>query len=96
MNLAGPADGDLNVKVELAQDRTSLGTRAWLKCPVCSSRRRHLYWLNNQLKCRECHRSIRYYIHTLPAGRFKREVAVPMLKAAGIARRKKMPESSKL
>jgi len=30
--------------------------RWWLICDCCGSRRRHLYFLHGQLKCRRCHR----------------------------------------
>lgn len=85
LDLVGPAGEVVTVTVELTEDYTSLGVRTWFKCPSCGSRRRHLYWLDQQLQCRACHRTIRYFIHTLPAGQWKRKVAVPVLKTGAVA-----------
>ena len=95
LDLVTNAGETVRVNLKLTQDRTSMGLRTWLQCPACSSRRRHLYWLGDQLKCRECHRNIRYLIHTIAAGRFKRDIAIPVLKAA-LAARRMDPQPSRL
>ena len=53
--------------------------RWWLICKGCGSRRRHLYLLRGELRCRRCH-GLLYHQQTLPHCRWRDEVGIPVLR----------------
>jgi hypothetical protein len=69
------------VSIILAADTTSYGTRWWLRCGECGARRRHLYLLDGQLRCRgrACGRLL-YFQQRLPDTRWRAAVARPALR----------------
>jgi len=71
---------DVSARIEIQFDRTPFGARAWLKCPICGSRRVHLYLKENGLGCRGCLRGL-YFEQALAASHWKHEIAVPALRA---------------
>ncbi len=67
-------------EIDLTTDVTpGNGLRPWFLCPVCDSRRKHLFMIGGELKCRRCGKLI-YYIQRLPDSAFRRDVAVPLLR----------------
>jgi hypothetical protein len=79
------------VRIELVHDVATFGLRSWLRCPSCGSRRRHLFLRDADMGCRRCF-GLLYHEQAIPRSRWKREVAVPVLRAVhrckGIGRRR--------
>lgn len=71
--------------IEFDHDETPFGRRAWLVCPGCRTRRRHLFVTDDGLRCRVCAK-LRYAQQLLPPTSW-RDTAVEVLRAARRARR---------
>ncbi len=54
--------------------------RWWLICDGCGSRRRHLYFHQDELKCRQCHQLL-YAQQALPHCSWREEVGLPILRS---------------
>jgi hypothetical protein len=70
------------VSLRFDHDETPFGKRAWFRCPVCGARRRHLHVVDSKLGCRGCHKLL-YYEQSLGRCRWKNDIAIPALRAAG-------------
>ena len=71
---------DAVVVAGLTADETNLGTRWWLSCPLCGSRRRYLHLVDGELMCRPCG-GLLYQEQTWPASRWRVDVGRPTLRA---------------
>jgi len=67
-------------RIELLFNFVRFGERPWLKCPCCGSRRSHLFLRDGHVGCRRCF-NLLYREQAIPGCRWKREVAVPALRA---------------
>jgi hypothetical protein len=56
------------------------GLRWWWSCPMCHSRRRHLFVLRGSVLCRRCHH-LHYQEQLWPDTMWRRDVARPLLRA---------------
>jgi len=75
--------GGDKVFVEVTLDREPPAwprRRWWLICDGCTSRRRHLYLLRGDLRCRRCHQLL-YAQQALPHCSWREEVGLPILRS---------------
>jgi hypothetical protein len=61
-------------------DHATFGLRTWLGCPTCRTKRKHLYFHQDQLACRKC-LHIGYLAWTWPDSSWRKRVGRPMSKA---------------
>ena len=72
--------GLVGFDLPILHDHATFGMRTWLGCPTCRTKRKHLYFHQDQLACRQC-LHIGYLAWTWPDSSWRKRVGRPMSKA---------------